>query len=82
MSLSRRNFITLTGLSFTSIIAAHSLKNYYLRVANGKTTNTNKFGSLIPDPNGILDRERVTFAGEGVVSGWCPTTKLLTLSVC
>ncbi|MGK7955416.1 MAG: alkaline phosphatase PhoX [Crocosphaera sp.] len=55
MSLSRRNFITLTGLSFTSLLAANSLKNYYLRVANGKTTTIDKFGKLIPDPNGILD---------------------------
>ncbi|MDJ0601989.1 MAG: DUF839 domain-containing protein [Crocosphaera sp.] len=55
MPLSRRNFITLTGLSFTSIIAANSLKNYYLRVANGKATHSNKFGQLIRDPNGIID---------------------------
>lgn len=55
MSLSRRNFITLAGLGFSSIVAANSLKNYYLRVANGKPINTNKFGQLIPDPNGILD---------------------------
>ena len=55
MSLSRRNFITLAGLSFTSIITANSLKNYYLRVANGKPIHTNKFGQLIPDPNRILD---------------------------
>ena len=55
MSLSRRNFITLAGFGFTTIVGANSLKNYYVGVAKGKSTNTNKFGPLIPDPNGILD---------------------------
>ena len=55
MSLSRRNFITLAGFGFTTIVGANSLKNYYVGVAKGKSTNTNKFGPLIPDSNGILD---------------------------
>lgn len=55
MALSRRNFLTLTGLSFTSVVAANSLKNYYHLVAKGNPTITDKFGQLIPDPNGILD---------------------------
>ncbi|MEA5509735.1 alkaline phosphatase PhoX [Crocosphaera sp. UHCC 0190] len=55
MVLSRRNFLSLAGISITTGVAAVSLKNYYTRVANGQTTETEKFGKLISDPNGILD---------------------------
>ncbi len=55
MTISRRNFITLAGMGLTSGIAAISLKNYYTRVAHGQSTKTEKFGQLIPDPNGILE---------------------------
>jgi secreted PhoX family phosphatase len=55
MALSRRNFITLAGVSITTGITAISIKNYYTRVAYGQNTTINKFGQLIRDPNGILD---------------------------
>ncbi|EAZ92722.1 alkaline phosphatase PhoX [Crocosphaera chwakensis] len=75
MAISRRNFLTITGISFTSIIAANSLKNYYHLAANGKTTSTDKFGQLIPDPDRILDLPKgwqykvISYGGKSMTDG-------------
>lgn len=56
MALSRRKLLNLTGLSLTGGVAAVALKNYYTRIATGKTIKQlNKFGPLVSDSNGILD---------------------------
>ncbi|MGL5795830.1 MAG: alkaline phosphatase PhoX [Waterburya sp.] len=55
MFLSRRKFFFLTGLSFGSVVLAAPLKNLYANLAQGKLATADKIGSLIPDPQGILD---------------------------
>ncbi len=55
MRLSRRNFLTLTGLSATGILLASPLKNFYTKLATGKSISTQGFGELIPDSNKLLD---------------------------
>ena len=55
MGLSRRNFLGLTGVGAASFLLASPLKNLYANLANGKQTASNKFGSLIPDPQGVID---------------------------
>ncbi|ACB52926.1 DUF839-containing protein [Crocosphaera subtropica ATCC 51142] len=75
MSISRRNFLAIAGMSFTSVIAANSLKNYYYRVAQGKSLSTDKFGQLIPDPKGILDLPKgwqyqvISYGGKSMEDG-------------
>ena len=55
MALSRRGFLTLTGVSATGIVLASPLANLYARAAAGKLLFGKGFGSLIPDPKGLLD---------------------------
>lgn len=53
--LSRRKFFSLTGIGVGSAILAAPLKNFYSRSSQGKLAFAQKFGSLIPDSQGILD---------------------------
>lgn len=55
MSLSRRKFFSLTGISVGSVVLAAPLKNLYANLAQGKLATADKIGSLVPDPQGILD---------------------------
>ncbi|MDJ0636108.1 MAG: DUF839 domain-containing protein [Xenococcaceae cyanobacterium MO_188.B29] len=55
MSLSRRNFLGLTGVGAASFVLASPLKNLYANLAMGKSTINQKFGNLIPDPQGVID---------------------------
>jgi secreted PhoX family phosphatase len=55
MTLSRRNFLTLAGISAGTAILASPLKNLYARTIAGESIVGKGFGPLIPDPNGILD---------------------------
>lgn len=55
MSLSRRKFLTIAGMGVATGVAAASLKNLYIRVANGQNPTIKGLGKLVKDPNGILD---------------------------
>lgn len=56
MKLSRRNFLGLVGISgAATATGALSLKNLYSQSATGRSLQINKFGTLKPDPKGILD---------------------------
>ncbi len=55
MSLSRRNFLTLAGLSMTTGMGSISLNNLYTRLAKGQNPLSKGLGKLVRDPNGILD---------------------------
>ena len=55
MSLSRRNFLGLTGVGAASFVLASPLKNLYANFAEGQPTASKKFGSLVPDPQGVID---------------------------
>ena len=55
MGLSRRNFLSLTGVGAAGFLLASPLKNLQANFANGKSTASTKFGSLVPDPQGIID---------------------------
>ena len=55
MGLSRRSFLGLTGVGAASFVLASPLKNLYVNLAKGKQTTIEKFGSLVPDSQGIID---------------------------
>ncbi|HHP7232346.1 MAG TPA: alkaline phosphatase PhoX [Xenococcaceae cyanobacterium] len=55
VGLSRRSFIGLVGIGTTSAIIGSPLKKLYSQSVAGKSVRVNKFGSLKPDPQGILD---------------------------
>lgn len=55
MTLSRRDFFVLAGVSSAGILLASSLKNLYAQAISGKSVFGKGFGELIADPNGILD---------------------------
>ena len=55
MSLSRRNFLSLTGVGAASFVLASPLKNLYANFAKGQSTVSKKFGSLVRDPQGVID---------------------------
>ena len=75
MSLSRRNFLGLTGLGAASFVLASPLKNLYANLAMGKSTINQKFGDLIPDPQGVIDLPKgfkyriLSFAGTKMNDG-------------
>lgn len=55
MSLSRRKFVSLAGIGASSAILATPLRNLYSNSLEGKPTFADRVGSLLPDPQGILD---------------------------
>ena len=55
MSLSRRKFFSLAGIGLGQAILAAPIKNLYANLAQGKLAFADKIGSLVPDPQGILD---------------------------
>lgn len=55
MSLSRRKFVTLTGIGVGGAILAAPMKKLYANLAQGKLAFADKIGELIPDPEGLLD---------------------------
>ena len=55
MSLSRRKFVSLAGIGVGSAVLVEPMKNLYANLALGKPAFADKIGSLIPDPQGILD---------------------------
>ncbi|WP_427160404.1 alkaline phosphatase PhoX [Aliinostoc sp. HNIBRCY26] len=54
MQLSRRKFFTLAGASAAGTVLASPLEGLIARKAFGQVV-VNKYGNLIPDPNGLLD---------------------------
>ncbi|NMG10952.1 alkaline phosphatase PhoX [Brasilonema sp. UFV-L1] len=54
MALSRRQFFTLTGATAATIVAGDALKGLYAR-AQGTSLTSYGYGSLVKDPNGLLD---------------------------
>ena len=55
MSLSRRKFVSLAGVGVGSAVFATPIKNLYDNLLKGKPAFADRIGSLIPDPQGILD---------------------------
>ena len=55
MFLSRRKFVSLAGIGVGSAVFATPIKNLYDNLIQGKPAFADKIGSLIPDPQGILD---------------------------
>ncbi|MGB5713862.1 MAG: alkaline phosphatase PhoX, partial [Waterburya sp.] len=55
MSLSRRKFVSLAGIGVGSAVLATPIKNLYRNLIQGKPAFAEKVGSLIRDPQGILD---------------------------
>ncbi len=55
MTLSRRSFFTLVGVSAATAVVVSPLKNLYIRSAMGQSVKGKGFGKLIADPDGILD---------------------------
>lgn len=55
MSLSRRKFFSIAGISVASTVLAAPVKNLYLKSSQGKSLDVNKFGAIEPDPKGVLD---------------------------
>ena len=75
MSLSRRNFLGLTGVGAASFVLASPLKNLYANFAKGQSTVNKKFGSLVRDPQGVIDLPKgfqyriLSFAGTKMNDG-------------
>ena len=55
MALSRRSFLTLAGASAAGAFMVSPLEAFYARATRGQSTNGAGFGSLVPDPRGLLD---------------------------
>jgi hypothetical protein len=55
MLLPRRKFLNLAATTTVSAVVASSLKNLTARAVTGKSFTTKGFGSLVKDPQGILD---------------------------
>jgi len=55
MSISRRSFFVLAGASTAGTILAAPLKELYAKQARGESIKGIGYGSLQPDPNGLLD---------------------------
>lgn len=55
MPLSRRKFFSLAGIGVGGAILAAPIRNLYANLTQGKPAFVGKFGSLIQDPQGILD---------------------------
>lgn len=55
MSLSRRQFLTLLGVSTATTTALNPLKLFYQRAAAGTAPRGLGYGNLVPDPQGIFD---------------------------
>ncbi|MCM1982888.1 alkaline phosphatase PhoX [Lyngbya confervoides] len=55
MALSRRAFLTWSGLGIASVLTLDPLRLLSSRLAQGKAFETLRYGPLLPDPQGILD---------------------------
>ncbi|MEM7758360.1 MAG: alkaline phosphatase PhoX [Cyanobacteria bacterium P01_A01_bin.40] len=55
MPLSRRKFVSLAGVGIGGAVLATPVKNLYSNLIQGKPSFSERVGSLIPDPQGILD---------------------------
>ena len=55
MAISRRHFFALVGASAASTALASPLKALYARQARGESIRGIGYGSLQPDPNGLLE---------------------------
>lgn len=55
MPLSRRKFVSLAGIGVGGAVLAAPIKNLYSNLIKGKPAFADKLGSLISDPQGILD---------------------------
>ncbi|MFN6513909.1 MAG: alkaline phosphatase PhoX [Nostoc sp. CreGUA01] len=55
MKLSRRSFFALAGTSAAGTLLASPLEGLIARQANGHPLFGGGYGSLVPDPNGLLD---------------------------
>lgn len=55
MSLSRRNFLSLLGVSAATTAFLDPLKNFYRRAEAALPLDTERFGDLVLDPQGIFD---------------------------
>jgi secreted PhoX family phosphatase len=55
VNISRRTFITLAGVSATTVVLSPTLRNLYNKITDGQFAMAKGFGKLIQDPNGILD---------------------------
>lgn len=69
MRLSRRKFFTLAGASAAGTVLASPLEGLLARKANGQPVFGGGYGSLVPDPKGLLDLpagfQYVTFSRTG-----------------
>jgi uncharacterized protein len=55
MAFSRRQFVTIAGATAATLVVGDTLKAVYAKTAQGKSLTGLGYGSLIPDPNGLLD---------------------------
>lgn len=55
MAISRRQFLTLAGVGVAGATLVGPLQNLFARSATGQSILTTGYGSLIKDPQGILD---------------------------
>ncbi|NJM67446.1 MAG: DUF839 domain-containing protein [Acaryochloris sp. RU_4_1] len=58
MNVSRRQFLSLAGTSFTGTVLSAPLFHLWARVAQGLPIHTEGYGPLIRDPKGLLDLPR------------------------
>ncbi|BAZ49750.1 hypothetical protein NIES4103_23620 [Nostoc sp. NIES-4103] len=55
MKVSRRKFFTLAGASAAGTLMVSPLEALYARKASGQSVSGSGYGTLLPDPNGLLD---------------------------
>ena len=55
LSLSRRQFLNVAGVTTASVLMAAPLKRLFIRAASGQTTQGRGYGPLVSDPKGLLD---------------------------
>ena len=56
--VSRREFVGLVGASAAGTVLVSPLKALYAREAQGQSIRGRGYGSLQPDPNGLLNLPR------------------------
>ncbi|MDG2990102.1 PhoX family protein [Candidatus Synechococcus calcipolaris G9] len=55
MAVSRRHFLTMAAMGTGALLLPQGLQLLYQRAAQGQSVQTKGFGSLVKDPQGILD---------------------------
>jgi hypothetical protein len=58
LNYSRRKFLTLAGVSAAGTVLASPLQSLYMRALANESVLGEGYGSLVPDPNGLLDLPR------------------------